>query len=180
MIGSKWVFKTKHNPEGSTWYKRPLVIVGYEQMDLVETYARVAKLTTFRYLISLIRRSRWNIDHLDVMTTFLNPEIDDDDIYINLPDGWPEGFNTPKIIVRLRKAFYGLEQATRLWHYNINALLLSLQFTQSHADPNLYLCSDGIVILSVPKRPGRPPGFSAASISKACIEGSPAPPARNL
>jgi len=40
-----------------------------------------------------------NIDHLDVVTAFLNPEIDDDDIYITLPKGWPEGPNTATIVV---------------------------------------------------------------------------------
>jgi len=87
------------------------------------------------------------MDHLDVVTTFLNPKIDNDDIYMTLPEGLPEGLNTPKIIVRLRKALYGLKQAPRLWHDDINAFLLSLGFTQSSADPTLYLRSDGILIL---------------------------------
>jgi len=146
-IGSKWVYKTKHNPDGSIRYKARLVIKGYEQMEFGETYAPVGKLTTFRYLISLIGRYGWNMDHLDVVTAFLNPEIDDDDIYMTLPEGWPEGLNAPKIIVRLRKALYGLKQAPRLWHDDINAFLLSLGFTQSSADPNVYLRSDGILIL---------------------------------
>jgi hypothetical protein len=54
------------------------------------------------------------MDHLDVLTAFLNPEIDDDDIYMTLPEGWPEGLNAPKIIVKLRKALYGLKQAPQL------------------------------------------------------------------
>jgi len=150
-IGSKWVYKTKHNPDGSTRYKARLVIKGYEQKNFSETYAAVGKLTTFQYLISLIGRYGWNMDHLDVVTAFLNPEIDDDDIYMTLPEewpeGWPEGSNAPKIVVRLRKALYRLKQAPRLWHHDINAFLLSLGFAQSSADPNLYLCSNGIVIL---------------------------------
>jgi len=146
-IGSKWVYKTKHNPAGSIWYKARLVIKGYEQMDHGETYAPVGKLTTFRYLISLIGRYGWNMDDLDVVTAFLNPKIDDDNIYMTLPQGWPEGLNAPKIIVRLRKALYGLKQAPRLWHNDINAFLLSLGFPQSSANPNLYLRSNGILIL---------------------------------
>jgi len=109
--GSNWVYKTKHNPDGSTRYKARLVIKGYKQTDFGETYAPVGKLTTFRYLISLIGRYGWNMDHLDVVTAFLNPEIDDDDIYMTLPEGWPEGLNAPKIVVRLRKALHGLKQA---------------------------------------------------------------------
>ena len=44
------------------------------------------------------------MDHLDVDTAFLNPEIDDDDIYMTLQEGWQECLNAPKILVRLRKA----------------------------------------------------------------------------
>jgi len=85
--------------------------------------------------------------HLDVVTTVQNPDIDDDDIYMTLPEGWPQGLNTPKIVVRLRKALYGLNQAPGLWHDDINAFLLSLGLTQSTADPNLSLRSDCILIL---------------------------------
>jgi hypothetical protein len=87
------------------------------------------------------------MDYLDVVIACLNPKIDDNDIYMTLPEGWPEGFNAPKIIVRLRKALYGLKQASRLWHDNINAFQLCPGFTQSSADPNLYLRSDGILVL---------------------------------
>jgi hypothetical protein len=53
-ICSEWVYKTKHNPDGSTRYKARLVIKGFEQTDFGETYAPVGTLTTFRYLISVI------------------------------------------------------------------------------------------------------------------------------
>jgi hypothetical protein len=107
-IGSKWGYKTKHNPDGSTLYKARLVIKGYEQTDFGDTYAPVGKLTTFRYLISVIGRYGWNMDHLDVVTAFLIPEINDNDIYMTFPEGWPEGHNAPKIIVGLMRALYVL------------------------------------------------------------------------
>jgi len=66
---------------------------------------------------------------------------------MTLTEGWPDGLNAPKIIVRLRKALCGPKQAPRLWHDDIKAFLLSLAFTQSFADPILYLCSDAILIL---------------------------------
>jgi len=133
LVGYRWVFKTKRNPDGSKRYKADLVIKAYEQTDFGETYAPVGKLTTIRYLISLVGRCGWNIDHLDVTTAFLKPDVDDDDIYLVLPEGWPEGHEdkatyAPRIIVRLRYAFYGLNQAPRLWHNDINTFLLFLGF----------------------------------------------------
>jgi hypothetical protein len=64
-----------------------------------------------------------------------------------LPEGWPDRLNKPKISISLRKALCGHKQAPRLWHDDINAFLLSLGFTQSFADPNLYLDREGSMIL---------------------------------
>jgi hypothetical protein len=50
------------------------MIKGYEQTDYGEMYAPFGKLTIFRLLISLAIRDGWNIDHLDVVSTFLNSE----------------------------------------------------------------------------------------------------------
>jgi len=40
-FGSKSVYTTKHNPDGSTRYIAHLVIKGYKQTDFGETYAHV-------------------------------------------------------------------------------------------------------------------------------------------
>jgi hypothetical protein len=62
-----------------------------EEMDLDNTtqpaYTPVGKLTTLRYLLSLAAHHGWHIDHMDVVTAFLNPSIDRDDVYMCLPPG---------------------------------------------------------------------------------------------
>ena len=39
---------------------------------------------------------------------------------------------------KLKKALYGLKQAPRTWYGRIDSFLMSLGFTKSKADPNLY------------------------------------------
>ena len=39
---------------------------------------------------------------------------------------------------RLKKALYGLKQAPRTWYDRIDSFLMSLGFTKSKADSNLY------------------------------------------
>jgi hypothetical protein len=145
-IGSKWVYMRKHNPDRTIRYKACLVIKGFEETDIGETYAPVRKVTTVRYLISLVGKHGWNINYSDVVTPFLNPKVDDDGIYIILPKGWPEGLNTPTIIVLLKMALYGVKQVPLLWHNDINTFLLSVECTQSQADPKLNLPADGILM----------------------------------
>jgi hypothetical protein len=149
-IGSRWVFRTKPNPDGTIKFKARLVIKGYEQVkgiDFNETYAPVSKLSTLRMLLAIAAQRGWKIDQMDVKSAFLNPAIDKDNVYMALPKGIEE--IDPSLsgsTVRLRKALYGLKQAPKLWYDNINQFLLSLGFVQSTADPNLYI-NDGALLL---------------------------------
>jgi len=151
-IGCKWVYKTKPYPDGTLRYKARLVVKGYEQVkdiDFDETYAPVGKLTTLRYLLCFMAYNSWNSDHLDVVTAFLNPEIDKV-IFVELPEGidWLSKLNTPRTdFLRLNKALYGLKQAPRLWHQSIDGYLLSIGFHKASADHNLYICNQGVMLL---------------------------------
>ena len=55
--------------------------------DWGETHGPVGKLTTFRYLASLAAGYELAIDHLDVVTAFLNSHVDDPELYMEIPKG---------------------------------------------------------------------------------------------
>ena len=168
-IDCKWVYKTKTNPNGTLRYKARLVIRGFKQIEGVnfdETYAPVGNMSTLRYLLSFVAKNEWKMDHLDVVTAFLNPKIDTE-VFMQQPAGieWlerklatdaidfiepPESTEPPtreQYILRLNKALYGLRQAPRLWHQTIDSFLLSIGFHRSNADPNLYIRADGVLLL---------------------------------
>ena len=71
--------------------KARLVIKGYMQSDWGEAYAPVGKLTMFRYLASLAAGYEFAIDHMDVVTAFLNPHADDPELCMEIPKGWVSG-----------------------------------------------------------------------------------------
>jgi hypothetical protein len=81
-IGSKWVFKKKIRPNGTIErYKARLVIKAYSQKegeDFFDTYSPVAQLTTICVLLSLAASHGLLIHQMDVKTTFLNGELDEE------------------------------------------------------------------------------------------------------
>jgi len=148
-IGCKWVYVLKSNPDGSRRFKARLVIKGYQQTDIGETYAPVAKLVSLRMIIALAASNGWELDHMDVVTAFLNPPVKDD-IYMLLPEGieWLDPSKPAcSTVCRLNKALYGLKEAPRLWYQHIDEFILSIGFRKSVNDPNVYLSLDHQLIL---------------------------------
>ena len=65
IVTRKWVFKAKHDAEGRiVRFKARLVARGFTQaydIDYLETYAPVAKLTTYRVIFVLAALEQWNV-----------------------------------------------------------------------------------------------------------------------
>jgi len=142
-IGCRWVFRKKINPDGSVRFKARLVIKGYEQIpgvDFGDTFAPVAKLTSLRLILGHAILNGWETHHMDVVTAFLNPPLDNS-VFMDLPEGIEFLAKLPQRIsaCRLKKALYGLKQAPRLWYRHIHSFLTSVGFSLSANDPNLYL-----------------------------------------
>jgi hypothetical protein len=76
----------------------------------------------------------WKLHQMDVKTTFLNGEIEEE-VCIEQP----EAFVIHKFhLCRLKKALYGLKQAPRAWYKKMDGFLMSLGFSKSVVDTNLY------------------------------------------
>ena len=78
---------------------------------------------------------------MDVKTTFLNGEIEEE-VYIEQPDGFMI-HEKESHVCKLKKALYGLKQAPRAWYEKIVGYLMSLGFSKSVVDPNLYYSTVG-------------------------------------
>ncbi|RDX73148.1 hypothetical protein CR513_47280, partial [Mucuna pruriens] len=122
IVGVKWVYKTKLNPDGTMQKnKARLVAKGYSQqprIDYNEKFAVVARLDTIRALIALTTQKGWSIYQLDVKFVFLNGVLEEE-IYVDQPQGFINKGNEGKVL-RLRKALYGLKQAPRAWYNRID------------------------------------------------------------
>src|SRR5436305_4847514 len=126
IVTSGIVYKIKRNSDGEIErYKARVVAHGYMQTEGVnfqDIFAPVAKLTSFRILLALVALLDLELDHMDVVTAFLNgvlnenvymypPNDGEEIVWKNIPDGY---------VLKLLKALYGLKQAGRTWYDTIH------------------------------------------------------------
>jgi hypothetical protein len=78
-VGSKWLFKKKFNAEGKVEkYKARLVAKGYskvEGIDFGEIFFLVANLSSIRFLLSIVAAFDFEVEQMDVKTTFLDGDL---------------------------------------------------------------------------------------------------------
>ena len=147
LVDSKWVFKVKRNSDGSiARYKARLVARGFTQehgVDYNETFAPTVRVMSLRVLMALVAFHDWEAEQLDVVTAFLEADIDEE-IYMRQPEGYRQtDEHGVELVCQLQKSIYGLKQAPRNWNKTITTWLLQYGFTQSHVDPCVYTYTDG-------------------------------------
>jgi hypothetical protein len=140
VVSSKWIYKIKHVAYGSIEkYKARLVARGLSQkegVDYEDTFAHVETYTSIRTVLAIVAGKKWKIHQREVKTTFLNGEIEDE-VYVEKPQGF-ETHDSQSHVCRLKKALYGLKQSPRAWYGRMDNFLMSLGFTKSKVDPDMY------------------------------------------
>jgi hypothetical protein len=151
VVSSKWIFEIKYVVDGSIEkYKERFVTCGFskkEGIDYEETFPPVPRYTSIRTIIALAAKMKWKLHQMDVKTTFLNGVIEEE-VYIEQPQVF-EVEDKKTHVCKLNKALYRLKQDPRAWYGRIDSFLMSLGFTKSKADSNLYfkVMNDELVIL---------------------------------
>ncbi|GJT62680.1 zinc finger, CCHC-type containing protein [Tanacetum coccineum] len=99
-VGCKWIFKRKIKVDGTIdKFKARLVIQGFrqkERIDYFDTYAPVACITTIRLLLALAAIHNLVIHQMDVKTTFLNGDLNEE-VYMKQSEGFIMPGNEHKV-----------------------------------------------------------------------------------
>ncbi|BBH00229.1 transposable element gene, partial [Prunus dulcis] len=138
IIGSKWVYKIKRNPDGSVGrYKARLVAQRFSQepsFDFGETFSPVVRHTTVRLVLSIAAMNQWKLRQLDVKNAFLQGDLEEE-VFMKQPPGF-EDFTHPQF-------------APRAWNAKFTGYLPTLGFKSSHSDPSLFVQHTGndVIIL---------------------------------
>ena len=80
-LQNKWFYRLKEEYAGKKRYKARLVVKGFAQkkgIDFDEIFSPVVKMTSVRNILSLVVIEYLHIEQLDVKTTFLHGDLEED------------------------------------------------------------------------------------------------------
>nr|GEX54164.1 hypothetical protein [Tanacetum cinerariifolium] len=108
-----------------------------EGIDFEESFASVARLEPIRIFLAYATHKNMFVYQMDVKTVFLNVNLREE-VYVSQLDGFVDPDN-PNHVYKLKKALYGLEQASRAWYDMLSSFLLSQDFSKGSVDPTLFI-----------------------------------------
>ena len=88
-------------------------------------------------LLATAALENWDIEALDVKTAFLYGDLDEE-IYMQQPEGFIIKGQENKVY-KLKKAIYGLKQASHAWNKQADKSLKSLGFKRCLSDSGIYV-----------------------------------------
>nr|GEU68514.1 retrotransposon protein, putative, Ty1-copia subclass [Tanacetum cinerariifolium] len=131
----KWIFKRKMKVDGTVdKFKARLVIQGFRQkegIDYFDTYAPVAHITTIRLLLALAALHNLVIHQMDVKTTFLNGDLDEE-VYMKQPKGFLMPIDKTKKFLSSRFSMKDMGKADVILGIKIKRENKEIVITQSH------------------------------------------------
>ena len=124
-IGNKWVCKRNTNAVGhAKKLEAQIVDKGYSQVegvDFGDIFSPVAKLTCIILLIPLDTPFDLEIEQMDMNTTFLHGDIEEE-IYMKKPKCFTMK-GEEKLVYRIKKSLYGLKQSPRMWYQKFHSCI---------------------------------------------------------
>ncbi|KAE9033053.1 hypothetical protein PR001_g10331 [Phytophthora rubi] len=149
-LNTRWVRSLKTDRQGYVIrFKSRIVAFGNHQrpgVDFVETFAPVARMSSFRMLVALAAVLHLQLYGGDINTAYLNAQLAIRQ-YLKSIEGFPCEINGHVYVVL--KALYGLRQSGREWNSELNRWCLDHGYQRSLTEPCLYYRFEGEVIMLV-------------------------------
>jgi hypothetical protein len=137
-IASAWAYRRKLGPDNQVIeYKARICAQGFRQtlgINFDLKYAPTGKAASLRLLISFSLNRGLLIHQLDVRSAFLTCPLEEK-VTLLPPPGFP---CAPGTVLDLKRAIYGLKQASLAWHTRLNLFLFSIGFAATIANSCVY------------------------------------------
>ncbi|KAK4380940.1 Retrovirus-related Pol polyprotein from transposon RE2 [Sesamum angolense] len=148
------VFTLKFHADGTLErYKARLVAKGFTQTYGVyyfETFSPVARLNSIRVLFFLAVNLNWSMYQMDIKNAFLYGDLNET-VYMEQPTGYVAQGEKQRMVCKLKKAIYGLEQSPRAWFDKFSRIIGEFGFSRCQADHSVFVqtTTSGMVVLAV-------------------------------
>ena len=112
IIDCKWLYKIKEgtSQEKKRRYKARVVAKGFiqrEGIDFNEVFSPIVKYKTIRLILAFVAQFDWELEQMDVTTTFLHGELEEE-IYMKQPPEFETKKEGQNLVCKLKKSLYGL------------------------------------------------------------------------
>ena len=105
-------------------------------IDYNEVFSLVVKHTSIHILLALVAEYELELAQLDVKTTFLHGDLEEE-IYMIQPCGFRVA-GKENHVCKLIKSLYGLKQSPRQWYKRFDQFIQGQKFTRSEHDHCVY------------------------------------------
>ena len=106
-------------------------------------------MTSIQTVLSIAASMDLEIEQLDVKTTFLHGQLDEE-IYMEQPEGFMEK-GKENLLCRLKKSLYGLKQAPCQWYKKFESFMVDHKFHKTQANHFVFVKKfDGEDFLTLP------------------------------
>ena len=99
-------------------------------------FCHIVKMTSIRTILSLVVVEDLHLEQLDVKTTFLHGDLEEE-LHMQQPQGY-DVKGKENLVCMLKKSFYGLQQAPRKWYLKFDKLMTKQGYSRCHFDHCVY------------------------------------------
>lgn len=139
-LSVRWVC-TEKKVNGVQQVRARLVARGFEESHQIRTDSPTGGKEVLRIFLSLMASKNWKCNSIDIKAAFLQGDNFEREVCLRPPK---EADCSERVLWKLNKCVYGLNDAARVWYFTVKTLLVKLGCTQLKADPaGFYWYQDG-------------------------------------
>lgn len=143
ILDSRWVFAYKFDKHGILQkVKARLVVRGDQQSRTSDenNYAATLAGRSFRTVMAIAAKFDLELIQYDAVNAFVNVRLDEK-VFMRPPPG----YRKRGVILRLKKALYGLRRSPLLWQRDLTSILLDIGYKPVPHEPCAFL-RNGIIV----------------------------------